>query len=232
MKFLTVVAALASVAYAQYCPITNGACDTSKVPSAARTGELTRQYLQDGFSCSGTVVVDNECQFTVKNFQVVSPGSEQLKWYGAEVLNSSKGGNLLSNEAVAQTGSPADIVVKTDHNPFCRASLIEHVGSISLMDEKWRVICVADIGAPTGASSSSGSSSGASSGASTGASTGATTGSSSSSSSGASNGSTVAGNSTSSTIKTSNNNSGAGARYAVPSALYAGLVSLFLYLRH
>ena len=139
MKFLTLFAALCTVAYAQYCPITSGSCDTSKVPSSPKTGKLIRQYLVDGYSCSGTIEVDNDCQFTVKDLKVVAPGSSGLKWWGSRELNSKEGGNALSTEEVAQTGDPVTLTVKTDGNMFCRASLIDHVGVISLMDSDYKL---------------------------------------------------------------------------------------------
>jgi len=224
MKFFTLLAALVSVAYAQYCPITSGSCNKSNVPSSPKGGKLTRQYLVDGFSCAGTIEIDNECQFTVKGFQVVAPGSKELKWYGAEYLNSDKGGNLLSNEPVAQLGGPTDITVVTDHNMFCRASLIDHVGAISLMDEQYRVICFADIGAATGASSTNSGSTGSGSVKVNGTPVGSSTGSTGTSS-----------GKPSKTVDTFGkviNSSDARASYMIPSVLYVALLSLFLYLRN
>ncbi|KAG4089262.1 hypothetical protein H8356DRAFT_35133 [Neocallimastix lanati (nom. inval.)] len=229
MKFFTLFATLASVAYAQYCPITGGSCNKSNAPSSPRGGELTTQFLVDGFSCSGTIEVNNECQFTVKNFQVVAPGSKELKWYGAEYLNSDKGGNLLSNEPVAQLGGPTDITVDTDHNPFCRASLIEHVGAISLMDEQYRVICFADIGAASGASSSTGTGATGTGATGTGAGVAKINGTPVNSS----NGSTgTSSNQSTKPVGKVNNSSDARSSYVIPSLLYVALLSLFLYIRN
>jgi len=220
MKFFTLLAALCTVVYAQYCPITSGSCDTSKVPTSPKTAKLQLQYLVDGFKCSGTIEIDNDCQFSVKDFEVIAPGSAELKWFGSRELNAKEGGNNLSNEAVAQTAGPTNITVKTDHNMFCRASLIDHVGIISLMDDQNRVICFADLGKVSGGASGSSGSTG---------STGST----------GSGNTSKPGNATSTTGGTTNktnNTSDARTAYMIPSTLSVVLLSLFisllLYLRN
>lgn len=246
MKFSTfLLAAFASVASAQYCPITSGQCDTSKVPASPKTGEITRQFLVDGFSCSGTIEIVNECTFNVKGFSIVSPGSNELKWYGAEVLNSSKGGNALTATPIAQSSTKQDITVTTGDNMFCRASLIEHVGAISIMDDQYRVICFAELkssgaGAPAASTGSTGSTGNTSSTGATGAvgaaqgsftngsSTGAQTGSNANVST-----STKPGNTTASATPAAGKvTSGAKSLSMIPSALYVALLSLVLYLRN
>jgi len=236
MKFSTLLlAAFATVASAQYCPITNGQCDTSKVPASPKTGQITRQFLADGFSCSGTIEIVNECTFNVKGFSIVSPGSNELKWFGAEVLNSSKGGNALTATPIAQSATKQDITVTTGDNMFCRASLIDHVGAISIIDDQWRVICYAEF-KNTGAASTGAT--GVSNGASTGA-VGAAPGSFNSPASGSTGSSpsasapTKPGNSTASaTPAAGKTTSGANTLSMIPSALYVALLSLVLYFRN
>eukprot|EP00833_Pecoramyces_ruminatium_P015789 jgi/Orpsp1_1/1189821/evm.model.d7180000074745.1 len=228
MKFIAILAALAAVASAQYCPITSGSCNTNNTPAQPKTAKLVRQYLVDGYECSGTVEIMNECEFKVTGFKVVAPGAGTLTWYGSEYLNAKSGGNNLK-EGIEQTGTETDIVVRTDNNIFCRASLVEHIGVISIMDENYKLICAADFGTASSSSSSGGSSSGSTSG-STSGSSGTTSGTSSGSSSGSSSSSS----STSNTVKqgnnTNNSTSDAKAAYMIPSAIYVIMLSLLYYL--
>eukprot|EP00833_Pecoramyces_ruminatium_P015752 jgi/Orpsp1_1/1189784/evm.model.d7180000074437.1 len=155
MKFITILTTLLSVTFAQYCPITSGTCNTSNVPSAPKTAKLVRQYLVDGYECKGTIKINNECEFTVLDFKVVAPGSKSIKWYGVDELNSSLGGNFLGDISAADFSTNTDITVRTDNNIFCRASLVDHVGAIVIMDDDYRVICSADFSISTSPSTSS-----------------------------------------------------------------------------
>ena len=167
MKFftlLTTLSAVAKVAFASYCGVQ---CDPNKVPETPLSGPLTLVAVIDNkdknikYKVAGTVVIENDCVFTVKGFQL-TPKSDAAKWYGASDPYSNEG-ILLSNEQVGVTANPTDLSYNIkDTSLFCHASLLTDVGNggvIRLMDENYQLLAFAEI-AP-GAPSSSGASSAA-----------------------------------------------------------------------
>ncbi|OUM68783.1 hypothetical protein PIROE2DRAFT_3478 [Piromyces sp. E2] len=162
MKFLTLFATLstvAKVAFAAYC---GRECDPNKVPETPLSGPLKLVAVVDNkdasikYDVAGTVVIENDCVFTVKGFKL-TPKSDSAKWYGASDPHSTEG-ILLSNQDVGVTSSPTDLTYNIkDTSLFCHASLLSDVGNggvIRLMDSNYQLLAFAKI-APGSASASS-----------------------------------------------------------------------------
>lgn len=166
MKFFTVFASLAAVskvALASYCG--SQICDPNSLPNVPLTADI--KVVEVSYKVAGKIVIENDCVFTVKGFQL-TPGSEEVKWYGSDSPNSSEG-IVLSKELVNETPNPTDKSYNIkDTDSFCHASLLKDIGAggvFRLMDKNNRLIAMATVTAgsapstPT-SSKSSGSSSG------------------------------------------------------------------------
>jgi len=153
MKFLSLFAtlsAVAKVALASYC---GSQCDPNKVPETPLSGPLKLVAVVDNqdksirYEVAGTVVIENDCVFSVKGFKL-TPKSDGAKWYGASEPNSSEG-ILLSKEEVGVTSSPSDLSYNIkDTDLFCHASLLTDVGNggvIRLMDKNYQLLAFAKI---------------------------------------------------------------------------------------
>lgn len=153
MKFITLFATLSTIAkitLASYC---GRQCDPNKIPETPLSGPLQLVAVVDNkdssirYNVAGTVVIENDCVFTVKGFQL-TPKSDGAKWYGASDPNSSEG-ILLSKEEVGVTSSPTDLTYNIkDTDLFCHASLLSDIGNggvLRLMDKNYQLLGFAKI---------------------------------------------------------------------------------------
>ncbi|ORX42396.1 hypothetical protein BCR36DRAFT_587216 [Piromyces finnis] len=160
MKFstlFTTLSTVASVALASYC---GTQCDPNKIPDTSLSGPIQLVAVNDNkdssihYQVAGTVVIENDCVFTVKGFKL-TPKSDGAKWYGASDPNSNEG-ILLSEQEVGVTSTATDLSYNIkDTSLFCHASLIKDVGNggiLRLMDRNSQLLAYAKISA--GAASS------------------------------------------------------------------------------
>jgi len=174
MKLLALLAVLATVANAgvviprdddAYCPQTSGSCDASEKPDKEIKGDLEVQ-LSDEVTCSGTVVVDNACSFTVKDFKLVlEKEHKDITWWASRVFNTGKGaGNQLSSDPVEAQSEAKDVTFTVNKDSGCWANMNSDVGTVYLMDGDKKVLCHANIRTDLKDDSNSGSNSGSSGG--------------------------------------------------------------------
>jgi len=254
MKFLTLIAgivAIANLAYANdaYCPQTKDHCDKKEEPSKEIKGDLVEQ-IKDEIDCDGTVVVENACSFTVKDFvfKFNNHTNHEVHWWGSKAFNKGTGaGSKLSTEVVKEVEEKTNTSFTLIQDENCWTNLNTDIGTVYLMDTDNKVLCHAIIRTDL-ADASSGGSSGSDESGSTGGSTGGngtsggngTTGGNGTA--GGNNGSgatsTTAPAATTSNISkptTTNkpNTDGASSKYLISSsALYLMMFALTLYLNH
>jgi len=188
-SYITILSAIASVAFADYCNTSISECDINRVPDGVRSGSLKLIAIVDNqnasikYKVAGDVVIKNDCEFEVQNFYAY-PALKNAGWYCAK--NGSKEGTRVSDEnnPVPQIdeNQPTTLSYNSNINPFCHASLLDDCDVMRLMDQNFQTIAEAQI-------NGSGSSSTGSSGGSTSTS-GSGTGSGNGSTSGSTNGST------------------------------------------
>lgn len=162
MKSVTLfvaLAAIAKIAYAgvaitprtdsdnAYCPQTTGKCNAENKPTKEIKGDLELQ-IGDEAKCSGTVVVENECEFKVKDFVLNLEGRENknVYWWGSKVFNKGTGAGVkLSSKEVEEHEEKKDAEFSADENEGCWANLATDIGAVYLMDSEDNVICHAII---------------------------------------------------------------------------------------
>jgi len=153
MKFFAVFASLAAVskvALAAYCG--TEICNPNSLPNVPLTADI--KVVEVSYKVAGKIVIENDCVFTVKGFQL-TPGSEEVKWYGSDSPSSSEG-IVLSKELVNETPNPTDKSYNIkDTDSFCHASLLKDIGAggvFRLMDKNNRLIAMATVSAGSASS--------------------------------------------------------------------------------
>jgi len=153
MKIVSLFAAIftiAKFAYADddaYCPQKTGECNASEKPSKEIKGSLVEQF-KDEIDCSGDVVIDNACTFTVKDFvfKIANRTNHDVYWWGSRTFNTGKGaGNKLSSDKVEEVESAKDTQFTISPNSGCWANLNTDIGTFYLMDSDNKVLCHANV---------------------------------------------------------------------------------------
>jgi len=161
MKSVTLfvaLAAIAKIAYAgvaitprtdsdnAYCPQTTGKCNAENKPTKEIKGALQLQ-IGDDAKCSGTVVVENECEFKVKDFVLNLEGRENKKvyWWGSKVFNKGTGAGVKLSSKEVEEQKEEEAEFSADENEGCWANLTTDIGAVYLMDSEDNVICHAII---------------------------------------------------------------------------------------
>jgi len=152
MKFFGIVVTLVAAASSVFGQVCHEKCDPSKVPNKVLSAPLQLVAVVDqnnsniSYKIGGNVTIIDDCHFSVENFYVL-PGGGPVRWVGAK-LNSNEGTSLTKEAPLTPIDPNQPQTLKFDVNEadaFCKASLLNDVGRISLMDTNWQLIAFADV---------------------------------------------------------------------------------------
>ncbi|KAG4084827.1 hypothetical protein H8356DRAFT_1742956 [Neocallimastix lanati (nom. inval.)] len=152
MKFFGIVVTLIAAVSSVFGTVCHDKCDASKVPKKALSAPLQLVAVVDQNNASikyqigGNVTINDDCHFSVENFYVL-PGGGPVRWVGA-LLNSNEGTSLTKEVPLSPIDPNQPQTIKYDVNEadaFCKVSLLNDVGRISLMDTNWQLIAFADV---------------------------------------------------------------------------------------